>query len=238
MFFNEIMEIAPDLGEYISSMPPELDGRFVLREYDSYSIIHQKDSPLERVGILLKGRFRVINEFENGNVFMIEMNEAISFVGEIALFAKRAVTSVTLEAVTGCSIAFLPVDIFSAWVDTDVHFMRKIAEHIASKLYCSSYNRGERLFYSSPYIFLKHVVEWAENAGIGMLPSVTIGYTRSAMSQILGMQEKTVNRVISKLEADGIISISKGKLMLSRPQYDSIIAQLPSYRAKSRNGAF
>lgn len=158
MFFKEILAMDPELGEFITTMPPQLDGHFVIQKYPPFSIIHQKESILTRIGILLDGSFRVINEFENGNVFMIENNTPISFVGEITLFAKRNVTSVTLESVTECTIAFLPVDIFSAWIDTDTHFMRMMAEHIASKLYVSSYNRGERLFYSSPYIFLKYLV--------------------------------------------------------------------------------
>ena len=236
MFFSEILSICPSLKEYISSMPASLDGRFVLRDYPPYTIIHQKDSPLERIGILLEGSFRVINEFENGNVFMIENNTPISFVGEITLFAKRDITSVTLETVTACRIAFLPVEVFSAWIDTDIHFMRKMTEHIASKLYVSSYNRGERLFYSSPYIFLKYLTIWAEKEDIKRKDSVTIALTRKDMSQILGHQEKTINRTIARLEQDGSISLEKGKILLTRKQYDEIIENLPSYRAKSRNG--
>ena len=50
--------------------------------YPPGTIIHQKDFTLNYFGIIAKGEHRVINEFQNGNVYMIEKNEPIDFVGE------------------------------------------------------------------------------------------------------------------------------------------------------------
>ncbi len=38
-------------------------------------------------GIVAQGENRVINELENGNVYMIERNKAIDFIGEVTLLA-------------------------------------------------------------------------------------------------------------------------------------------------------
>ena len=97
MRYCELLELAPGLEEYTRQIPEELDGQFQLKTYPAHALIHQKDSPLEHIGILLRGTFRVVNEFENGNVFMIEMNEAVSFIGEVTLLAEAAATSVTIE---------------------------------------------------------------------------------------------------------------------------------------------
>ena len=77
-----------------------------------------------------------------------EMNDAVFFVGEVALLAGVSSTPVTIESVTDCLIAYLPVSTFDAWLQQDLHLLRPLSEHVAAKLYCSSYSRGERLFYS------------------------------------------------------------------------------------------
>ena len=110
MRYCELLELAPGLEEFTRQIPEELDGLFQLKTYPAHTLIHQKDSPLERIGILLQGTFRVVNEFENGNVFMIEVNEAVSFIGEVTLLAGAATTSVTIETVTDCLAAgYIPV---------------------------------------------------------------------------------------------------------------------------------
>ena len=91
MFFSELCEAFPRLGELGFRVPEQVDGRFRLRSYGPHQIIHQKDSQLETIGILLEGSFRVFNELENGNLFMIEINDPISFTcGAITLAENHA----------------------------------------------------------------------------------------------------------------------------------------------------
>ena len=112
-----------------------------------------------------------------------------------------------------------------------------MTEHIASKLYVSSYNRGERLFYSSSYIFLKYLTRWARQEGILEKQAVVINRTRREMSEILGLQEKTINRIVTRLEKDNAITLERGKINLTADQFHNIVHSLPSYRALSRNGS-
>ena len=236
MTFQELLTLAPDFRDFSDHIPPELDGLFVPRTYPPYTVIHRKDSPLERIGILLKGSFRVINEFENGNVFMIEQNDAVSFIGEITLFAGAATTSVTFETVTECRTAFLPVPVFLQWLESDPRFMRRMLGHVSKKLYCASYSRGERLFYSSSYLLLKHVVGEAEALGVADRDRVVLPRTRRQLSEELGMQEKTINRTIARLCEEGAISLERGKIAMSREQYQLSARRLNVYIRQSRNG--
>lgn len=237
MTFAEILSLAPAFSAYTEQIPAELDGQFVLESFAPYSLIHQKDSLLQRIGILLRGSLRVINEFENGNVFMIESNEAVSFTGEITLFAGETHTSVTIEAVTECLIAFLPVPVFEAWLDSDIRFMKQMARHIAGKLYCSSYNRGERLFYSSSYLLLKYVVGEMEAMGLRRMEKAMLRKNRRQISEELGMQEKTVNRTIARLCEEGVFSLEQGKITMTRKQLQQSGSRLKDYSGTSRNGS-
>ena len=81
MTLEELIETYPEAETYFKNMPEELKTRYTIRKFPPGTIIHQKDYPLDYFGIVCSGNHRVINEFENGNVFMIEKNEAIDFIG-------------------------------------------------------------------------------------------------------------------------------------------------------------
>ena len=85
MTLTELEEKVPALKEYTKTMPPEIRSRCTVRTHAAGSIIHQKDMELNYFGIVATGENRVINEFENGNVYMIEGNKAIDFIGEVTI---------------------------------------------------------------------------------------------------------------------------------------------------------
>ena len=93
--------------------------------------------------------------------------------------------------------------VFDAWLDSDPHFIKQMARHIAKKLYYSSYNRGERLFYSSSYLLLKYVAGEMEALGLRRMEKAVLRKNRRQISEELGMQEKTVNRTIARLCEEG-----------------------------------
>lgn len=235
MIYSDLLAIAPALETYARSVPAEIDSHFSLQRFPPHATIHSKDDTLTRIGILLRGTFRVLNEFENGNIFMIETNEAVSFIGEVTLLAEADTTSVTIEAVSECLIAFLPVSDFDRWLRSDIVFLRRVSTHVAKKLYCSSYNRGERLFYSPGYLLLKYLLQAAKAPG----PEgrFVLKKTRSLLSEEMGMTVKTLNRTISTLRDDGLLSIQQGKIALSDRQYELCRRRLSFYMQQRKNGS-
>lgn len=238
MRYAELLDLAPELRELTVQIPPELDGQFLLRTYPAHTLIHQKDSPLERIGILLRGSFRVVNEFENGNVFMIELNEPVSFIGEVTLLAGAAATSVTIETVTECLVASLPVETFDQWLRQDIRLLRAVSQHVAAKLYCSSYNRGERLFCSAKYVLLKYLTQQAAAQGVRTAGQAVIQKTRQQISEEVGLTVKTINRTLTQFARDGLLSIHRGKAAFSAEQYRRAQRELRVYGTQSKNGSF
>ena len=107
MTLAELEQKVPALREYTRNMPEDIRSRCTVRTHKAGSIIHQKDEILTHFGIVAIGENRVINEFENGNVYMIEGNHAIDFIGEVTLLAGQPRTSVTIEALTDNIVAYI-----------------------------------------------------------------------------------------------------------------------------------
>ena len=220
MTLEELINEVPGLATYFEHIPEAIKNNYTIRVYPPGTIIHQKDFKLEKFGIIAKGEHRVINEFQNGNVFMIEKNEPIDFVGEVTILAGMEKTSVTIETLTETTVIYFSRKDFERWIEEDIHFLRLVSRKVAYKLYRSSYNRGARLFYPPNFILLDYILKQAAQLGIGKKKEITIPKTRQEMYEECGITVKTLNRTISKLKEDGLISIKKGKVSMDQAQYE------------------
>lgn len=216
---QELIKEVPQLEEYIRYMPEELWQRYTIRVYPPGTIIHQKDFTLNYFGIIAKGEHRVINEFQNGNVYMIEKNEPIDFIGEVTILAGMEKTSVTIETLTETTAVFFSRKDFEEWIAKDIHFLKLVSQKVAFKLYRSSYNRGARLFYPPHFILLDYILKSASAMDIEKKGSIILPKTRQALYEECGITVKTINRTIRKLKEDGLVSITRGKISMSLEQY-------------------
>ena len=219
MTLEELVREVPELEEYTRYMPEELWQRCSVRVYPPGKIIHQKDYKLEYFGLIAKGEHRVINEFQNGNVYMIEKNEPIDFVGEVTILAGMEKTSVTIETLTETTVAFFSRKDFEDWISKDIHFLRLVAHKVACKLYRSSYNRGARLFYPPHFILLDYILKAAAAMDIEKNHEIILPKTRQALYEECGITVKTINRTVKKLKDEGLISLRKGKISITSDQY-------------------
>ena len=219
MTLEELVREVPELEEYTRYMPEELWQRCSIRVYPPGTIIHQKDYKLEYFGHIAKGEHRVINEFQNGNVYMIEKNEPIDFVGEVTILAGMEKTSVTIETLTETTVAFFSRKDFEDWISKDIHFLRLVAHKVAYKLYRSSYNRGARLFYPPHFILLDYILKAAAAMDIEKKHEIILPKTRQALYEECGITVKTINRTVKKLKDEGLISLRKGKISMTSEQY-------------------
>lgn len=215
MTLTELEAAAPALKEYTKNMPEDIRSRCTVRTHAAGSIIHQKNMELGYFGIVAKGENRVINEFENGNVFMIERNDPIDFVGEVTILAGKPRTSVTIETTTACTVLYFSRKDFENWIEQDIHFLRLVSQKVSYKLYRSSYNRGNRLFYPPQHLLLLYFLRYIEDCH-----SNVIRRTREELHEETGISVKTLNRTIRKLKESGLVGITKGKVTLNASQQE------------------
>lgn len=216
MEIEEILEKIPEMNEYIKNMPPHIKERSLVRVIAPGEIIHQKNYTLDYFAFVCSGEHRVINEFENGNIYMIEKNEPINFIGEVTILADEEKTPVTLEAITECILLQIPRKDFEQWIKEDINLLTLIAKKVAWKLYRSSSKNGSKLFYPPSFILLEYIIQYAENN-----PStytIVIPLTREQLYEELGISIKTINRTIKKLKESNLINIVKGKISISEEQ--------------------
>lgn len=222
MTLEELEAEEPALLNYTKYLPAEIRSRCQVRCHPAGTIIHQKNTDLHYFGIVARGENRVINEFENGNVYMIESNKAIDFIGEVTILSGMPKTSVTIEAVTDNIVAYFSRRDAEFWLQSDMNILKLTAGHTAFKLYRSSYNNGTKLFYPPSYLLLDYMIKQGELRGMeAKIPpaSLTINRTRQFLQEEIGINVKTLNRTISQLKSEDFFSLQKGKITFNQEQY-------------------
>lgn len=231
MTFEELHRLYPGLCEYTQNIPPSLRRCDTVRKLPPGHLIHQKDSVLQQVGFLCEGTLKVINEFDNGNAFMIEHNKPIDVIGDVTLLSGREKTSVTIETVTACTVWFFEREDFARWLETDCHLLRVMARRVAGKLYNSSYSRGAEVFYSSPRLMLEFLRRYAAENPPAAGASTRVADTRQQLAERLGMTQKTVDRTVRKLKDGGLLGLERGKITVDEGQLAAIHRRLDEWLA-------
>ena len=214
MTHNEVLRRWPALRPWFQGLPQDLWGRYTVRELPENYLVHQKDSPLERVGVLCQGSLRVTSEFDTGNAFMIEYTQPVDFVGDVTVLARREKVSVTIETAAPSAVLFFARRDFETWLDQDPHLVRELSQRVADKLYQSSYSRGKELFYSSPRLLLEYILRFTEGADAER----KLPHTRQRLCEELGMSLKTVDRTIQRLREQDFITTKGGKICVTPEQ--------------------
>ena len=124
-------------------------------------------------------------------------------------------TSVTIETTTACTVLYFSRKDFENWIEQDIHFLRLVSQKVAYKLYRSSYNRGNRLFYPPQHLLLLYFLRYIEDCH-----SNVIRRTREEIHEETGISVKTLNRTIRKLKESGLVGITKGKVTLNASQQE------------------
>lgn len=233
MTLEELKIAYPAVIPYLQNMPDDIKRRYTIKVYPPGYIIHQKHHPLDYFGIVCAGEHRVINEFENGNMFMIEKNEPVDFIGEVTILAGMAETSVTIETLTECVVLMISRKDFERWICQDNQFLRLVSQKVAFKLYRSSYNQGARLFYPPNFLLLDYLLKYADEHKIQKREAVMVRKTRQELYEELGITVKTLSRTIQKLKEDEMISLHKGKILMTLPQYEKARKQIKYYIDRS-----
>jgi len=226
MTLADLENLNPDFKFFTKSMPEYVKNSFYIKKYEIGEQITSKYESLEKFGILITGQTRVTNEFENGNIYMLESNPAIDYIGDVTILADQKFTSVSIEAAKPSLVFFVPRKYAEKWIFEDLVLLKKISARVACKLYCTSIENGMKFFYPSDYIFIDYIIKKSSQNNIKELQCVKIDETRTMIAEEIGMNIKTLNRTISKLKDKDLFSINKGKINISYKNFQNALKQL------------
>lgn len=155
-----------------------------------------------------------------GNVYSFFEHSGINIMGDYEPFAGLKEFQKTIYAMTTCEAFRIPAAVYMKWMrqDQNALFMRAevfattLTEEISHERKYLLLNAKDRL----ALYLLKAYGKW-ERDGICIVRK-----TQAELAQRIGMNVRTVQRSIVRLEEEGMLSCQSGKIHISYGQYERL----------------
>lgn len=228
MLFSVLPNSYPSLESLYSSMPSEVQERCIRKVFPANTIVMKKGDEVKQVYIICSGSMRILNEFENGRLYAMSYVGCMTFLGDLELLSGETAIACTVETVTECEVMQIPIDCFLRWFRSDHIFSIFVAQMLAKKLYPRANEYGENFFYSALYGVIKFLIKSSQD-DLKNETKVIIKKKRQEIADFLGISLRSVNRAISKLKAENLITVKAGKINVNKSQISNLMKLIQNF---------
>lgn len=210
------------LSDLFENCPEELVYSIQHVKIPKGQAILQAGMDCEYVWGIIRGGIGVTDIQMLGNAYsFVESSDfSTAIIGDYEPFAGLGEFQNTNYAVTECEAIRIPTAGYMQWMRRDSGalfmraqtFARTLAQEISNERKYLLLNSRDRLV-----LYLTKELEKWEGEGEYVLKK-----TQTQLAQRIGMNVRTVQRSIQKLEADGLISCRASKICVSRKQYERL----------------
>lgn len=209
----------PRLADFLSKIPPPLLEAGLPVNYTSGQVVVWQEDPVEYAYFLLSGELVTFGETEDGKKSNFITLEVPCMLSDLELLAGIPHYAANVMAGTDCTALRCEAAAVSAFLDTDIVFLRSIAALCNRKTYDSSYYRGKAAFRSSLDQAAIYLLRYCDGHFPSPDKATVVAKTRQVISSELIMSVKTVDRCLLQLQERGCLSIVRGKVHISTEQY-------------------
>ena len=210
------------LNDFFEDCPEELVHTMQYERIPKGQAILQAGMGCGYVWGILNGEISVTDIQMLGDVYSFVESSGFNtvIIGDYEPFAGLAEFQNTIYAVTDCEALRIPTAGYMRWMrrDSKALFMRAqifaqtLAQEISNERKYLLLNGRDRLV-----LYLTQACGKWEGEGEYILQK-----TQAQLAQRIGMNVRTVQRSIQKLEADGFVSCRGSKLCVSQKQYEKL----------------
>lgn len=212
-----------ELKRYFEDIPQsEIIKHCKLITYKPQNIIVKKGELINFIGIIVSGTALLVNEFENGHAYILKELKLLSVIGDIETVSMAKGSACTIESINECILVSLNNKIFLKWISMYHGFAINVARRLAERFHESSNENGKYLVYNSNYSLvatLINVVDSVTSQSNKTKFTVKLKNTRKEFGERIGLNERTINRLLQKLKNENFISINSGKIYINDIQY-------------------
>ncbi|MGH2466967.1 MAG: Crp/Fnr family transcriptional regulator [Candidatus Limnocylindrales bacterium] len=175
-------------------------------------------------GLLLRGQARIYLSGADGRELTLRYAEAGSLIG----FLSPQMAMVRVEAMTDCSVLAFEQDLLAIVVRQDPETALALVDEVGARLVAIVDLLSSRAFAPVERRLAAWIVELAEAQHVLPGQRLVVSVTQQALADDLGTGREVVNRIVRRLERDGLIEVERGVI---------VVAELESLRAISGGGA-
>ncbi|AJQ29107.1 Crp/Fnr family transcriptional regulator [Pelosinus fermentans] len=229
MQFDDFLFSEPQLKELLIGMPEKIRAKVSLKKIPAGETLLKKGEKVEYAYILIGGELKVINEFENGRIYIFERIRPISFVSELEILAGEMEYVSTVETVNNCKVLMITAKDFAKWIACDHAVLLKISQILAKKMYSTASKTGTANFLSGIRKIQTYIIKYYQE-NQGNIDVLLIDKKRQQIADEIGVSVKTINRCVDKLNSAGLVFVRSGKIYISKGQYANLLLEIQNFK--------
>ncbi|MFZ5481858.1 MAG: Crp/Fnr family transcriptional regulator [Myxococcota bacterium] len=177
--------------------------------------VFYRDDPPDALYVVSTGLLRVVAPLAGGEVTTLSTLGPGAMFGELALFDGRP-RSATVVAVTDSVLLRIPRLPLLALVRARPDLAMAIVAGLASRVRVLSQRVEETLTLPARVRLARHLLRLAEGHGgdAGGGVALDAHLPQATLASGLGLSRQTVNRLLGELEAEGLLSVRRARIVL------------------------
>jgi len=185
------------------------------KEFKKGELIYLEGEIGKNIYIIESGLVKLYRSNEAGNQYILRLLKEGDFFGELVLFKKEKLSS-SAEAVSDCTICFLPKDKLEDLIKSSPELSYKILSAITSRLNKTETKLQSLALEDAKEKTMRLLLELAKESGINKKDGVLVNLplSRDGLANLIGTTQETLSRKLSELQQENVISIQGQKKIL------------------------
>lgn len=184
------------------------------RTYPAQSTIVHRDTPSDRLFLLLEGSVSVLQDDENGRELVMTYLNPGDIFGELGLFIDSATRSAWIRARSHCIVGEISYRRFQRLFQADPALLPPVVKQLALRLYQTNQRARELAFEDVRGRVLAVLLELANQPdAIAHPEGKQIKTTRIELGRLVGCSREMAGRVLRDLQTEQLIDMH-GKTIL------------------------
>jgi CRP-like cAMP-binding protein len=207
------------------AIPSELKEKIEHISLKRGEYLFKQGDELLNIYYLVTGMLSTNISYADGTERRIVYLQPNDIVGELEILSGQKSAVYSVRAFTDCELIRIGKNSFLKAIRQDKAALSHLVSLMATKMLSTAkeiavHAQSDSL--DALGLFIVHYAEdyYRENPGSGI---VTIRHTRPSIADACLMSESSVNRSVRRLKSDGLIDLVKGKIAVSRKQYEMLV---------------
>ena len=182
--------------------------------------------PCEAVYFLLKGKVTGEAYTTQGRAYSFLDFSKMYVLGDYEMLYDCAEHIISIKAESKCNLLKLSRDHYINWIKQDVTALYLRTSNILSVLTFEREIDREFLQKNSRERLCLLLVRFYENGDKDKNGYYTVEHTQSELADKIGVNLRSVQRSIASLESEQLVQLKKGKMVISREQYELLAREI------------
>lgn len=207
------------LNDLFKYMPEATAREIMYKEVKKGENLLIAGNPVETVYIILKGRVTGIDHQKLGRVYSFMDFTKMYIVGDFEVFADYSEYCVSISTTEDCKLLKISSNSYLRWIRYDENALFLRLNNVLSTLTFERKMDREYLLMGCKERVADFLARLYQTDANDRMDKFKVLKTQNELADKIGFNVRSVQRSISSLEKEDLISVENGKIVISHEQY-------------------